>query len=128
MSFANEPSSIGRRQGDVTNGQIREGSEMRQTMVSYTTKSERAAENEELIKQVYQELKSTTPNGVHYATFAMEDGVSFVHLARLDDGAEDGLMQVSAFRTFLAEIDQRTDAELKRMPLREVGSYQFWGE
>jgi hypothetical protein len=101
---------------------------MRQTMVRYTVKTDRAEENEALIKRVYEELQTTAPEGVHYATFALEDGVSFVHVAKLDDGFDDALMDVEAFRAFQSGIGERVEAPLTRSPLRQIGSYQFWGE
>ena len=55
---------------------------MSRTLVRYRVKPEEAARNEELVRRVYEELHCTTPAGLRYATFALEDGVSFVHLAR----------------------------------------------
>ena len=55
---------------------------MRQVMVRYKVKPDRVAENEELVRAVYDELQRTEPEGLRYATFRLEDGVNFVHLAR----------------------------------------------
>ena len=74
---------------------------MRRIMVRYKVKPDRAAENEELVRAVYEELQRTQPAGLHYATFALEDGVSFVHLSSID--TEDGrnpLSDVEAFARF----------------------------
>jgi hypothetical protein len=57
---------------------------MRQVMVRYKVKPDRAAENKELVRAVYAELARRRPAGLRYATFGLEDGVSFVHLASLD--------------------------------------------
>ena len=54
---------------------------MRQVMVRYKVKPERVEENEELVRAVYDELGRTEPAGLRYATFKLDDGVSFVHLA-----------------------------------------------
>ena len=59
---------------------------MRRVMVRYEVKPERAAENEELVRAVYEELARTAPEGLRYATFRLDDGVSFVHLAETEDG------------------------------------------
>ena len=59
---------------------------MRQVMVRYKVKPERVAENEALVRAVYEELAERAPDGLRYATFRLDDGVSFVHLALLDDG------------------------------------------
>ena len=55
---------------------------MRQVMVRYKVKPDRVAENEALVRAVYEELAATEPAGLRYATFRLEDGVTFVHLAR----------------------------------------------
>ena len=57
---------------------------MRQVMVRYKVKPDRVAENEELVRAVYDELQRTEPDGLRYATFRLEDGVSFVHLASIE--------------------------------------------
>ena len=58
---------------------------MSKVMVRYKVKPERAQENERLIRAVYEELAQTTPAGLRYATFKLEDGVSFL-LARVRRG------------------------------------------
>jgi hypothetical protein len=100
---------------------------MRQVMVRYKVKPDQAARNEELVRQVYAELHQTAPTGIHYATFVLEDGVSFVHVA--SNEAEDGrnpLMEVAAFRAFQENIGERCDEPPAPVGLREVGSYGFW--
>ena len=57
---------------------------MRQVMVRYKVKPDRVTENEELVRAVYEELRRTEPAGLRYATFKLDDGVSFVHLASND--------------------------------------------
>jgi hypothetical protein len=54
-------------------------------MVRYRVKPAQAARNEELVRAVYDELQRTQPAGLRYATFRMQDGVTFVHLAETDD-------------------------------------------
>ena len=59
---------------------------MRQVMVRYKVKPDRVAENEALVRAVYDELRRTQPAGLRYATFRQYDGVSFVHVAQTEDG------------------------------------------
>ena len=96
---------------------------MRQIMVRYKVKPDRVAENEELVRAVYAELHETAPEGLRYATFALEDGVSFVHIAATEDGANP-LGQVQAFKRFTAEIGERCDEPPVTSALREIGSYR----
>ena len=97
---------------------------MKQVMVRYKVKPEHAAQNEALVRQVYEELAQTAPQGFHYATFALDDGVSFVHLASSEnDEARTPLMDIAAFRAFQEGIDERCDESPRVANLREIGSY-----
>jgi hypothetical protein len=99
-------------------------------MVRYKVKPEQAARNEELVRQVYEELHRTAPAGLHYATFVLEDGVSFVHIASSAETADGGspLQQVAAFQAFQEGIADRCDEPPAPARLREVGSYGFWND
>lgn len=101
---------------------------MKHVIVRYRVKPERAAENEELVRAVYAELHQRRPAGLHYATFQLDDGVSFVHLASND--TEDGqnpLSEVQAFKRFVENIDDRCDEGSVVSSVREIGSYRFFG-
>ena len=60
---------------------------MRVVMVRYTVKPDRVAENERLVRAVYEELSANAPEGFRYGTFKLDDGRSFMHLAAVADGA-----------------------------------------
>lgn len=98
-------------------------------MVRYKVKPEQAARNEELVRNVYEELHQTKVAGLHYATFVLDDGVSFVHVASSEtaDG-RNPLQDVAAFRAFQEGIGERCDEPPTTVVLREVGSYRFWGD
>ena len=100
---------------------------MRQVMVSYRVKPDRAAENEALVRAVYDELHRTTPAGLRYATFRQDDGVSFVHVAQTDEGVNP-LSEVAAFARFQDGIGERCDVAPVVTVLHEVGSYRGGGE
>jgi hypothetical protein len=97
-------------------------------MVRYKVKPEYAEGNEELVRAVYEELNQSTPAGFHYATFVLDDGVSFIHVASNEkDGDSKPLMENSAFRRFQERIADRCDEPPTAVDLRQVGSYAFWG-
>ena len=97
---------------------------MKQVMVRYKVKPDRVAENEQLVRAVYEELHRRRPDGLRYATFRLEDGVSFVHIAFEEDNAT-GLPGVEAFREFTREIDDRCDEKPVVTVLDEIGSFRF---
>ena len=101
---------------------------MRQVMVRYKVKSERVAENEALVRAVYEELARVKPDGLHYATFRLEDGVSFAHIAVTTDGS-DPLFDVEAFQRFQDGIADRCDEPPVVTALSEIGSFRFtWNQ
>jgi hypothetical protein len=74
---------------------------MKRVMVRYTVKPELAAENAALVRAVYEELERDHPDVLRYATFVLDDGVTFVHVA--EDAAPDGqstLQKLPAFQRF----------------------------
>jgi hypothetical protein len=100
---------------------------MKRVMVRYRVKADRAAENRRHVEAVFAELARDRPEGIRYATFALEDGVSFVHLASIEtaDGGNP-LLAVAAFRDFTAQIKDRCDEPPTTHTLDEVGSYRMF--
>jgi hypothetical protein len=96
---------------------------MRRVMVRYKVKADHVATNEELVRAVYEELQRTQPAGLRYATFQLDDGVSFVHLASTEDG-QNPLPQVEAFQRFQENIRDRCDEVPVVAQLREIGSFR----
>ena len=77
-------------------------------MVSYKLKPDRVAENEQLAAAVYAALREARPAGLRYATFRLDDGVSFVHVVSHEeaDGA-NALTALPAFQAFAAGVKDR---------------------
>ena len=98
---------------------------MREVLVRYKVKPDRVAENKELVRAVYEELETAGPSDFHYATFLLDDGVSFVHIAYHGDG--NPLPTLPAFQRFLENIADRCDEPPVSTELSRVGSYRFAG-
>jgi quinol monooxygenase YgiN len=97
---------------------------VKKVMVRYKVKPEHADRNKELVRRVYEELRETAPTDIRYATFVLDDGVSFVHVATVEDHSEQNpLMRVAAFRAFQENIADRCDEPPHLEELHEVGSY-----
>jgi hypothetical protein len=92
-------------------------------MIRYTTRPESADENERLVRQVFAELADRSPAGLHYATFRLDDGVSFVHIASVEDHSNP-LAEVEAFARFQADVRDRCEEQPVVTELHEVGSYR----
>jgi hypothetical protein len=96
---------------------------MRRVLVRYRVKPELVEENERLVRDVYAELAATEPDGLRYATFKLDDGVTFVHVAVHDD--DNPLTRTEAFQRFTAGIRERCDEPPVTAALEEIGSYRF---
>ena len=99
---------------------------MSTTVVRYHTNPESADENQRLVEAVFAELAATNPAGLRYATFKLEDGVSFVHVVIEHDDVEnpDSLQEVPAFQAFVADIGDRCDVPPVAKGATIVGGYR----
>jgi hypothetical protein len=91
------------------------------TIVRYEVKPESANENERLVQDVYAELAETRPAGFHYATFRLDDGVTFIHVATIE--GENPLTSSAAFAAFQAGLGARCTVSPNPSRATVVGSY-----
>ena len=101
---------------------------MKRVMVRYRVKADRAGENVDYITKVFEQLEREQPAGLRYASFRLDDGVSFVHIASIEtaDGSNP-LSSVSAFKAFTEHIKDRCDEPPAAVDLHEVGAYRLFG-
>jgi len=98
-------------------------------MVTYTLKPDRVAENEQLASAVYAELQQAAPAGLRYATFRLDDGVSFMHIVSHEepDGG-NALTALPAFQAFAAGVKDRCVEPPRRVTLTRIGAHGFFGD
>jgi hypothetical protein len=97
---------------------------MPHVMVRYRVHPDRVAENEQLVRAVYDELAVSQPEGLHYATFKLPDGVTFIHVAQHDE--PNPLATIAAFQRFQEGIRARCEEPPAVTELDEVGSYRLF--
>src|SRR4051794_7992669 len=97
---------------------------MGSSMVRYKVRADRAEENETLVKAVYEQLARDRPVGLHYATFRLPEGVSFMHVVIDTDQPGRILNEVAAFKAFQADIESRCEEPPVATELTLVGSYR----
>ena len=97
---------------------------MRRTVVRYRVKPQFVDLNVELVQAVYEELREADPPGFRYATFQLDDEVSFVHVA-IAESDPPPLPGLEAFRRFQRGIAERCDEPPVVSEAREVGSFGF---
>lgn len=99
---------------------------MKTTVVRYQVKPERGDDNQRLVEDVFAELAERHPAGLRYATFRLNDGVTFVHVATEEaDDAPNPLGSIQAFAEFQAEIADRCDVQPLVRGATVVGSYRL---
>jgi hypothetical protein len=96
---------------------------MGSSMIRYKVRPDRADENEALVKAVYAQLALERPEGLHYATFKLPDGVSFMHVVVDSDQPGRILNEAAAFKAFVADIEGRCEEPPVATELTLVGSY-----
>jgi hypothetical protein len=100
---------------------------MGSSMVRYKVRPDRADENVALVKAVYEQLARERPEGLHYATFRLPDGVSFMHVVIETDQPGRILNEVAAFKAFATNIEARCDEPPVVTEIALVGSYGVTG-
>jgi len=99
-----------------------------QHMIRYKLRAECVADNERLSRAVFEALRHKRPAGLHYATFRLADGLSFMHVVSYDEGVgNDVLTALPEFKAFTAGVKERCVEPPARTDLTEIGSYGFFG-
>ena len=96
------------------------------TVVRYTTRPQSASENEKLIKAVFVQLAEQMPKGLRYVAIRLDDGVSFIHVAVLEDD-NNPLASLPAFGEFVSNISERCTDGPTPVTGTVVGAYGIEG-
>ena len=96
---------------------------MRTVMVRYQVRPDAVAENEALIRKVFDQLARERPQGLRYQSIKLADGASFVHVATLEGEGVNPLTQMAAFKEFISGIKERCVEQPATVEAQVVGSY-----
>jgi enediyne biosynthesis protein E11 len=92
-------------------------------VVRYEVTPETAEENQQAIEKVVAELAETSPEGLSYTAYRLDDGVSFVHVAEFS-GEGNPLGEIGAFAEFQAGLPGRLVAPPSAGPATAIGVYR----
>ena len=101
---------------------------MKRTVVRYKIKTEKVEENARLIRNVFEELRAKSPQGVRYLALRLGDG-TFVHFSTVD--SEDGVSLIpglEAFGPFQSGIKERCVEPPQSSDVTIIGDYRMLGE
>ena len=93
-------------------------------VIRYTANAQSAEENERLVRGVFAELAQEGGEGLRYAVFRLDDGVSFVHVA-VFEGDVNPLSSSTAFAEFQSGIGERCAEGPVAADASLIGSYGF---
>jgi quinol monooxygenase YgiN len=94
-----------------------------QVMIRCKVRPNGAETDLELLQEVFEEMRSAQPKGLRYATFQLEDKVTFVSFAEME--SPEVLQQLETFQRLRATARERFDEPPVLTMLHEVGSYGF---
>jgi hypothetical protein len=95
-----------------------------QTSVRYTTRDAAAGdENQRLIDAVFAELAELEPDGLSYRVARSDDGLSFEHVAVVEDGPNP-LTTLASFQAFSSTVAERVLAPPVVQTARVVARYR----
>src|SRR5215216_2541933 len=101
---------------------------MTRLMVQYRVRADETGANVRAIEGVFAQLAERQPPGMSYASFKLDDDVSFVHIFSAETNAErEALRALPAFQEFSTAIRDRCDQLPVVTPLNEIGSYRMFG-
>jgi hypothetical protein len=101
---------------------------MKQVMVRYKVKTRSGDQERETRPRRLRRTASHRPAGFRYATFQLDDGVTFVHLASVESEAKQSpLAALESFQRFQTGIADRCDEPPVVTETREIGSFRAFG-
>jgi hypothetical protein len=103
------------------------GGVMKKVIVRYKVKEDKAQQNIEYIQEVFRALDKSKPEGLRYASFKLEDGLSFIHIASIEteDGANP-LVSFDEFKAFTQDIASRCEAPPVASAAETIGNYRVF--
>ncbi|GAA3793755.1 hypothetical protein [Streptomyces chiangmaiensis] len=95
-----------------------------QMMFRCKIKPDQVEHNLKLLRAAFEEFQAVRPEGLRYATYQLDDGVTFVAFVEMagDPGA---LRQLEAFQRYRSTLEERCEEPPVMTVLHEVGSYGF---
>ncbi|TDD64390.1 hypothetical protein E1293_41545 [Actinomadura darangshiensis] len=94
-----------------------------QVMIRSKVRPEHVERSLVLLREVYAELEKVRPEGLRYASYQLDDKVTFVAFAEMD--GPEVLRPLPAFQRYRAALDDCCDEPPQLTMLDEVGSYGF---
>lgn len=94
-------------------------------MVRSRVKVENIADVEAAVRTMFSAIEESQPQGVRYSSCKLPDGVTFVAFLELDDGVDNPLPKLPAFREFQENLKNWLAEPPRPEQLTVIGSYKL---
>ena len=95
-------------------------------MIRSRVKADKVADVEAAARTMFSEIERAQPSGVRYASCRLPDGVTFVAVLQLEDGSDNPLAALPAFRAFQENLKNWLAEPPAPEQLTVVGSYRLF--
>jgi hypothetical protein len=95
-------------------------------MVQAKIKRDRVADIQEGAKRMFAAIGEAQPEGIRYASCLAPDGETFVAFLQVDEGVENPLPALPAFREYLAEVEASRAEPAAVQSLELIASYRLF--
>lgn len=97
-------------------------------LLRYKVKPQHAAENERLVRAVFDEIHHARPEGIRYSTFLLDDGLTFINIVATETSSGLApLGQLHAYQRIQQDKYHRFDEPPQVTELHELGTYRVFG-
>ncbi|TVT57405.1 hypothetical protein FNH05_07455 [Amycolatopsis rhizosphaerae] len=79
-------------------------------------------------QKMFSAIEEAQPEGVRYASCLLPDGVTFLALLEVEEGIENPLPALPAFREFQENLRGWLAGPPSPEPMRVIGSYRLFGQ
>ena len=99
---------------------------MNALMIRSKVKAEHVPDLEAAVKRVFAALQQAQPNGIHYASCRLPDGVTYVAILEIDDGVNNPLPTLPEFRAFQENLKNWVAEPPSSEQVTVIGSYRLF--
>lgn len=96
---------------------------MKKVFIQYKIKSEQVSNVEALIKKVFDDLRSESPDSISYSAQRLEDGQTFIHTYIADENVKNPIVGLSSFKELQEFIKFNYAEKPVSIELSDIDSY-----
>ncbi len=96
---------------------------MKKVFIQYKIKTEQVSSVETLIKKVFDDLRTESPDNISYTAQKLEDGQTFIHTYVADENIKNPIVGLSSFKELQEFIKLNHAEKPVSIALSDIDSY-----